>query len=132
MPNQISVQWLEQEPAIELSSVDELVQVLDHITLGANPEYPRIVIVEAHGYCVGLGLGSEESFVQFEPESGNPPYLVTAGDANAEGTVPFYLFGIHHTEILRRHLIPISIARQILLKWVQTEVRSKDVKWEEM
>jgi hypothetical protein len=54
------------------------------------------------------------------------------GDAGAEGVMPFYLFGIHYTEISRRHLLPVFIGKQILHEWIQTATFSSKVEWEEI
>lgn len=128
----IRVQWSEQEPVIEVSNADELKHALDNIEAMVNPDRPMIVFVEAHGYQVCLGLGHKESFVHFEQSSGDPPYMVTLGNRDAEGIVAFYLFGNHHTEIRQRHLIPVVKARNLLYEWIQTGTRPTNVEWEEI
>jgi hypothetical protein len=128
----IRVQWSEADDDIEASNVDELEAALDRIAVQTSPEYPTIVIVMAHGYWVLFGLGRDESFLQFEPESGAPPYLASLGDCGAVGVEAFYLMGSHHTEISRRHLIPATVARQILNEWVRTAIRPSSVEWEEI
>jgi hypothetical protein len=132
MTNITRVQWSEQEPVLEASSADELGRILDQVGLHASWEAPTIVFVEAHDYRVLVGLGCKKSFLQFEPESGDPPYLVTVGDAGAQGLVAFYLFGNHHTEIPRRYLIPAARAREVLKEWIQTAVRPSSLEWDEI
>jgi hypothetical protein len=128
----IIVQWSEEEPVIEVSNTDELDRVLDNIVVKIGSNNPIIVFVEAHGYQIGIGLGHKESFVHFEQSSGDPPYMVTVGNRDAEGTVAFYLFGTHHTEVRRRNLIPMIKARNLLYEWIQTEVRPTNIEWEEV
>ena len=128
----ISVQWSDREPGVEVSTPEELVRVLDDVAAALESEYPSIVFVDCHGHRAGIGLGRGESFVHIEQESGDPPYMITAGDTSAVGVVPFYLLGTHHTEIERRHLIPVEKARAILSEWVQTATRPRGVKWEEI
>jgi hypothetical protein len=130
--SRIRVHWSERESVIEVSDADELEHVLDDIASSASAEYPTIVFIDSHGYRVSLGLGREKSFVHFEQESGDPPYIITVGDSGAGGTVAFYLLGNHHTEIPRRNLISTEKAREVLHEWVQRAVRSTDMKWEEV
>jgi hypothetical protein len=128
----IRVQWSEKESVIDVPNVDELEHALADIEANVSPEYPIIVFVDTNGYRVSLGLGHVESFVQFEQESGDPPYFVTVGDNSAKGALTFYLFGSHHTEIPRRNLISAVKAREVLYEWIQTAVRPANMKWEEV
>jgi hypothetical protein len=117
---------------IEVLNADELDHLFDDIASNTDPEYPTIVYVYAHDYQVGLGLGNNESFVHFELETGEPPYVISVGDSNAEGVLAFYLFNNHHTEIPRRNLIPTMKAREIVSQWITTALRPLNIKWEEV
>ncbi|PYQ01295.1 MAG: hypothetical protein DMF83_26015 [Acidobacteria bacterium] len=128
----IRLRWSEQEPATTLSDPRELDDFLDAIAMGCDRHRPIIVLVDAHGHEVALGIGAEESFVQVQDQSGDPPYLVTVGDPTADGVVAFYLFGHHHTEIRRRHLVPSMVARRIVSAFLRSGSRSPDVEWEEV
>jgi len=132
MISSIRIQWSEQEPIIEVVDTEELERALDHIERHLNTEQPTIVFVEAHGYRIALGLGCKESFVQLESESGEPPYLVTIGDASATGVAAFYLFENHYTEIPRCNLIPATKAREVLIETIQTAIRPTCVEWKEI
>ena len=83
--SKIRVKWSEKESVIEVSNTEELEYVLDDIAVNAGSEHPVIVSVDTQGYRVSLGLGRKESFVHFEQESGDPPYIITVGDSKAEG-----------------------------------------------
>ena len=130
--SKILLEHKEKEKPIEIANVAELDHLLDEIASNTTPEHPIIVFVYAYGYQVSIGLGHTESFIHFESESGEPPYLITVGDEEAEGVLAFFLFGNHHTEIPRRYLIPIEEARDIVKEWLQTGVRPMDQKWEEV
>jgi hypothetical protein len=130
--NNIRVQYSDNEPIIEVSSADKLEHLLDDITFKTNSGYPAVVFVTVNDHRVILGIGQEESFLQIESEVGDPPYLTTIGDPDAQGVMAFYLFGDHHTEIPRRNLIPEAKARKALLEWVRTGILSKEVEWEEI
>ena len=56
-------------------------------------DQPTIVTLHVHDHRLLLGLGLPESFVQLERESGDPPYIATVGDPNADDVVAFYLHG---------------------------------------
>ena len=130
--NMIRIQWSETQPVIEVTNSEELEDALEKIGSQVRPDHPMIIFVNAHGYRVILGIGYEESFLQFELESGDPPYLATVGNPNIQGVVAFYLFGDHHTEIRRRNLIPTARARAVLAEWIKTAIRPIDIEWEEI
>lgn len=130
--NEIRVEYSENSSATKVAEVDKLFRLLDEIESNVSPDTPIIVFVYVHGYQVGLGLGSPESFLQFEHESGEPPYIVSVGDDTAGGELAFYLFGNHHTEISRRYLISADLALEGLKYWIQNGVRPKNIIWEEV
>jgi hypothetical protein len=130
--NMIRIQWSETQPIIDATNPEELENALDRIASQVRPDHPMIIFINAHGYRVIIGVGYEESFLQFESESGDPPYIATVGDPKIQGAVPFYLFGDHHTEIRRRNLIPTARARAVLTEWITTAIRPIDIEWEEI
>lgn len=131
-PTPATLKCSKDEPEIELANIRQLDEQLDRLACQCNGEYPSVVRLSAHGYEVEVGLGCSESFVRIEHESGMPPYFATLGDPRAEGEVAFYLFGDHPTGILRRNLIPMPKARQILREFFETGARSTDVEWEKL
>ena len=133
-PTSPTLQWSDREPSIVLPTVDELDRALDRITAQCAPNRPIIVVINAHGYAITLGLGLPESFVQLaqsdEPQT--QPYLVTVGNIRADGELAFYFLGEHHTEIARRHLVPTSTAREVARDVFTTGRRSQVTAWEEV
>jgi hypothetical protein len=130
--NKILVQWSEKEPAKELSNLDELDRLLDDIASSTPSEHPSIVFIYAYGYQVGIGIGHDRSFLHFELETGEGPYVITVGNVDEQRVLAFYLLGNHHTEIRQRNLVPVAQAREALRKWIQTGIRSAEMKWEEV
>ena len=122
----------QDEPAVEIGSVAQLELWLDKLSARCNPEFPGIFRLCAHGYKIELGFGLAESFVKMERESGMPPYYTTVGESSAEGGVGFYLFGARPTQIPRRHLIPMTQARQVVREFFETGHPSTGVRWEKV
>ncbi len=126
----IQLQNSDNGQMIEIADIIEMDRLLDEAA--SKAEAATILYVYAHGCQVAIGVGAEKCFIQFEPASGDPPYLVSVGDPTQGGAFPFYLFGVHHTEIPIRNLITASVARDILRGFVQTGERSDMVCWEEV
>jgi hypothetical protein len=126
------LKWSEKEPPVEISNIIDLDSWLDKLTAATNPEYPSVICLYVHGYEVGIGLGLSQSFIHLEHESGKSPYLITVGDSAAKGVVAFYLYGNHHTEISRRHLISILKARQVVREFFAIGNRPLSVEWMEI
>ncbi len=118
------------EPEVELGSVRDLDDWLDKLAEQCRADAPRTVRLCVHGYEVEIGLGLPESFVHIDHESGMPPHFTTLGDAQAEGEVAFYVLGERQFGTLRRNLIPMALARQVVREFFETGHRSEAVEWE--
>lgn len=118
-------------PEVALGTVEELDRLLDQLQ-SEHSESPVLVMVEltASGDSLMIGLGKEDSVVNFVSGSGNPPYWVSVGPHEEHDLVVFDFMG-SHTEILRRHLIPVSLARHAMRVFVQTGTLCPNVQWEE-
>jgi hypothetical protein len=114
-----------------LGTVEELDRLLDQLQ-SEHSASPVLVMVEfsASGDSLMIGLGKEDSVVNFVSGSGNPPYWVSVGNHAEHDLVVFDFMG-SHTEILRRHLIPVSLARHAMRVFVQTGTLCRNVQWEE-
>ena len=106
-------------------------EYLDRPTRGSIHDLPVIISITVHGHALHCGMGLPEGVVQIQAESGEL-CVVTVGDTDADGIVAFYLFGAHHTEIPRRHLIPAMEMRQVVREFVETGVPSSSVAWEQV
>jgi hypothetical protein len=132
MATKAALYWSEREPPAEIHDTAQLDARLDGIAASCKPGVPTIVDLHVHRHLVSFGLGSPETFVQIQSESGMPPYFVTVGDPTVEGVVTFYLMGSHHTEILRRHVVSSEVAREIVREFFVTGHRPMQVEWEEV
>ena len=88
------------------------------------------VMLETRGFQAHILLGLPESFVYLD-EVSPTRYFITVGDSYFDGVVGFHLFGKHHTEFERRHLIPTATARCVLREFFDTGQRPTSVEWEE-
>jgi hypothetical protein len=73
----IRIEWSEDEPAVEVTTPDEVDTCLDRIATASSVDQPTIVAIRVHDHRLLLGLGLSESFVQVEHASGEPPYVAT-------------------------------------------------------
>jgi len=125
-----TLQWSESEPPVEVQTLEQLDQLLDQITATCQPDFPISVTLGAHGFQAHILLGLPESFIYLD-EVSPTRYFITVGDSHTGGLVGFHLFGQHHTEFERRHLIPTATARGALREFFDTGQRSTSVDWEE-
>jgi hypothetical protein len=132
MANSVVLTWSDNEPNVQLSSVDDLDKWLDEFTTSYSEDLPTIITIDMHDHQVGIGVGLQQSFVHIEHVSGLSPYLITVSDNVSDGYVAFLLHGQHHTEIPKRNLIPAFQARQIVREFCVTGNRSTNAKWEEV
>jgi hypothetical protein len=125
-----TLQWSESKPLIDVQTSEQLDQLLDEITATCNPDFPVSVILEAHGFQAHILLGLPESFIYLD-EVSPTRHFITVGGSYIDGFVGFHLFGQHHTEFERRHLIPTATARRVLREFFDTGQRPSYVEWEE-
>ena len=122
--------WAEK-PEVAIGTVEELDRLLDQLQQENIPS-PVLVTVElpSSGDSLSIGLGRNESVLNFVSGSGNPPYWSSVGEHEEEEAVSFNFMG-ELSEIPLRHLIPLDLARQAVRDFVSTGKLSQKVKWEE-
>jgi hypothetical protein len=123
------VQWAEngQKDVCTLSELDAVLDDLQDKHCGE----PVLVAIEGpeNRGSLTIGLGLDRSVLNHVPASGDPPYLSSIGNADAEGIVVFYYMG-HWTEIRQLHLIPIDLAREAARYFFVTGRLLEQVKWQ--
>jgi hypothetical protein len=124
--------WSETEPGISVDDPEQLDRAVETILKRSSADRPTIAQIRGDDYTLTFGLGASESFVQTSEADDEPPYFVTVGDADAEGERVFHFMGVHHTEIPRRHIVPTSVALEIVREFFRTCRRSAAVPWEEI
>lgn len=112
--------------------MDELLAHLEALVVKGPYEFRRIVTIQAHASTLTVGIGADSGFVQHASTSGEPPYYVTVGDAGALGHAEFQFHGVHHTEIPRRLLLPLSLTQDVVRLFLETGARPSNVSWEEV
>lgn len=118
----------------EVGSIEELDLLLDQLHDACDPARPMIVSIEYPYECrVDIGLGSPESIVMVWPQFHNAPpgecYMSISGK-EVSGTKWFYLQGDGDTELDRKYMIPVNIARQVVRDFILTGKRSEKIKWQ--
>jgi hypothetical protein len=125
-----TIQWSEAEPPAAVYTGQQLEKLLEELTWKAHPEFPIAVRLRAHDCELDILLGMPESFVFLNSPTARQSFI-TVGNPDATGVVGFYLFGQHHTEFERRHLISFETAKRVLCDFLTTACRTSNVIWEE-
>ena len=120
----------ESDEVRHVTTVTELEAALDAIHERARKHPCLATIRSPAGDELLIGLGSDLSVLQFTHDD-NPPYWVTVGDPEAEGSTAFVI-DREETEILRRHLIPAEDARHAALGFLEAGAIPRSVRWEEV
>ena len=109
----------------------ELDHIIDRVIKSECNKYPTVVEIERLGYLFTMAVGLDESFVQITPDSNLAPYLVAVAtkDRDKDGTFNFYFQSLHHTEIHRRNILPISKARELARTFLITGTIPKAIEW---
>jgi hypothetical protein len=87
-----------------------------------------VVVISAKGRSIALGLGREESVVQYQAAD-DPPYYASIGVDRLTGLVLFD-YGGQETEFDRRHAVAIADARHAVAEFARTDQRPRSLKWE--
>jgi len=129
-----TLQWSEAEPGVTISTCLELDQALHKITGRKSTRHAVIATLYGHGSQVSIGLGLPISFVTFHScdATRRQSSVITMADAPPGQDAVFYLLDTHRTEIRRRHLIPLTQARQIVREFLNTGCRPSTVHWEKL
>ncbi|HSE24963.1 MAG TPA: Imm1 family immunity protein [Pyrinomonadaceae bacterium] len=121
--------WSHDLEAVKVGSVAELDHLIDGVIKSECSQYPTVLEIEVQGCRLMMAVGLPESFVQITT---NSSVTVATIDGIREGTFDFYFQGIHHTEIRRRHILPIATARELARAFLITGVAPDGITWEEL
>jgi hypothetical protein len=113
----------------EIESREELFDFLETLS-GRKPFYCEL---RQESYKLSICIRGELGSVQHSPANGSPPYMmaVTPERHNPNEEVEFVI-GNEATPLSARHALPLSIVKQIVVRFFETEDRSKAVLWEEI
>jgi hypothetical protein len=121
--------WSHEAEAVKVGNVAELDHLIDGIIKSECNQYPTVLEIEIPGSRLMMAVGLPESFVQITT---NSSIRVATIDGIKEGTLDFYFQGIHHTEIRRRHILPIATARELARAFLITGAAPDTIAWEEL
>lgn len=80
-------------------------------------------------------IPSDLACVNFQSETGDPPYLTVVGDQSLDyengGVVVFRYENGHWTEMLRRNCVSVEVMLRIVKHFVETEMLAEWVAWED-
>ncbi len=129
---QISIRIKETETK-EFDSTEAAEAYIRGSLLHKEQTIPTIFQIEVSGSgTLDVGIGAKDGiFLHFVREGLDPPYFVTQGQLIG-GSVDYYLFGNHHTEILCEHLIGINEATKGIIHFLNTGQLLEELTWVEV
>jgi len=125
----VTVEWLEDGDVVTIDSAHHLSELLSRIKKESDPSKPVLVMLNNDGGQLTIGVGAEVSTLNHIPPSGNPPYLICLGDADATGVIDYFCAG-HHTQFLLRNTISNELAMSAALDYAETGRLSDFITWE--
>ena len=123
----------EHEPPVEVHSITELDTTINAAAAYARAQgRPNIIFVETtNGNSLSMVVGAEETVLCFNYGHQDPPYFVSQGDLNTDEPVfTAFVTMEHHTEFLRRNVIPLAAGRAALREFLRDADLPKSVSWE--
>lgn len=125
----------DQAPQLVLTSVEALDATLDEASAEARAagKLNIVLLSSPNGDWLSLVVGGEETVVGFNYGHGDPPYYASVGEAGAdEPVLTAYVGLVHHTEFLRRWVVPSAAGRQAAREFLSTGKRPSSLRWEEL
>jgi hypothetical protein len=81
---------------------------------------------------LSIVVGGEETVVGYNYGLGDPPYYVSAGQAQTHDPVMTAYVGLeHHTELPRRWVVALVVGRQAAREFLATGKRPESIAWTE-
>jgi hypothetical protein len=101
----------EKEPSIIIVGLDQLDEIIAKAGERAKSKNFSSVILlnDDNDNQLGLAVGGNETVLTFTYSHGDPPYYVSKGKLDVEEPVfTCFLLFEHHTEFLRKWVIPVE------------------------
>jgi len=125
----------ESVPKRTLRSEAELLETLHEAAAQARAAgMLNIVFLDApNGDQLSVAVGGTDTVICFTSGHGNPPYFASVGTAMSDEPVLTAYAGLsHHTEYLRRWVIPIADGILAASEFLATGIRPSAVEWVEV
>jgi hypothetical protein len=121
-----------RDRAQEVDSPAGLDALLDKIATESElEEKPRLVSVNLpDGTSLAVGLGRDESVLNFVSASADPPYFTSKGTNSRDDKVVHFYYQDSWTEFPVKNLITISQAREAVRLFAKDGRRPQNVEWE--
>lgn len=125
------ISW-QSEKSESITSIEKLNSLLAEIHEKELSGSSVIVeVVHPVSGSLSIGLGKEKTVLNYVSISGNPPYFISVGDSNLEGTEVFYYYG-DWSEYLCRNLVSLQLGLEVVEHFFLTGELSEKVIWEEV
>lgn len=130
--NELRALVYQDEPLRTLTSVEALNDLLREAAAEAKAA-GRLNIITLYGpnddeLC--LVVGSDETVMGFTHGHGNPPYYASEGAVDDDDPVLTAYVGLeHHTEFLRRWVVPMALGELAAAEFLTTGRRPASVRW---
>ena len=131
VPDQIDVYYDDRKPPIECSSLEEVDAVLDKLHQGVDPtKVPLMVAIKVFGHEIDMGLGTDPTFICLQIEPCDGEYYLAVGDQVKGERRMFYGAG-QDSYWEPENLIPLESSRSAARHFIQHQLRSPDVRWQD-
>ena len=131
MKRHYKVTWELEETTVH--SINDLEGLLDRLHRESRREQARLVVVELSdtGDSLAIGLGGDESVLNYVNSSKDPPYFTSVSDEKHSDQLFTFRFMGDLSEFPSRNMIPLDAARAAMRSFCLTGQLPSTVTWEE-
>ena len=125
----------EREPSLTVDGLANLDEIIADATKQAKSRglISVILLNDENDNQLGLAVGGDETVLSFTYGHGNPPYYASKGNLNVEEPIfTCFLLYEHHTEFLRKYVIPFQIGINACHEFYETGKLPSCVAWVEV
>jgi hypothetical protein len=124
----------DKETPIVVDGLDHLDKIIaEAVEQAKSDELIGVILLQSDtGNELGLAVGSEETVLFFNYGHGNIPYYASKGELNKEEPAfTCFLFFEHHTEFLRKWVIPFELGLLACHEFYNSGDLPKCIEWVE-
>ena len=124
----------DQAPDLIVNSEAVLDATLDEASAEARAagKLNIVLLTAPNRDWLSIVVGGEETVVGYNYGHGDPPYYVSAGQAQTDDPVMTAYVGLeHHTEFPRRWVVAVAAGRQAAREFLATGKRPESIEWAE-
>jgi Immunity protein Imm1 len=128
-PGGVTSPSLERAPIHTVEALDERLDRLDATGRGAEPFI--VELIDPERGTLAIGVGRDWSVATFERADGEPPYLISQGDAGVAPEPLVFFYGGTWSEFPPEAAIPAAVAREALRSFLRRRERPDNLRWAE-